>query len=117
MINNDFGRIQDARDQFDRAVAIARELDNFVGERVFLSSLGLAQYYLGNYSVALSHYSRALTLSQEAADRRTEGRIVGAYRGRLRESESVQPGDRRLQEVCRSRRNARRPRQRSGPDG
>ncbi len=71
------GAADEARMTNERALAIARQLDDKHNEGVILGNLGLAYSALGEVRRAIEHYEQALAISREIGDRRGEGADLG----------------------------------------
>jgi len=86
------GRIAEALDFYEQALAIEREIGDRRGEGADLGNLGVAYYSLGRIAEAIAYHEQALTIAREIGDRGDEGSHLGnlglAYRalGRIAEA-------------------------------
>jgi tetratricopeptide (TPR) repeat protein/DNA-binding SARP family transcriptional activator len=67
------GQLDLARDNCERALALARETRDPRVEGYALYSLGLAYWRLGRHEQAIAHVQQALALSRDTGDRTVEG--------------------------------------------
>jgi tetratricopeptide (TPR) repeat protein len=75
--NYSMGRYQEAIDQVDRALALARETGNRAKECTTLGNLATIHTNLGQYQQALELYEQAQTIAVEIGDRKNEGGVLG----------------------------------------
>jgi tetratricopeptide (TPR) repeat protein len=71
------GRVERAIKLYEKALAIAREVDDRREEGVQFGNLGLAYYSLGQVKQAIKLYEEALAIAREIGDRRDEGVRLG----------------------------------------
>jgi len=78
------GRVEQATEFYQQALAIAREVGNRRSESVWLDNLGHTYYPLGQFEQALGYHKEALAIAREIGDRRAEGislrSLGGTYR-------------------------------------
>ena len=73
----DLGRVTEAIDYHQRALAIDCEIEHRRGEGADLGNLGIAYYALGQVSEAIDHYEQALAIAREIGHRQMEGNTLG----------------------------------------
>jgi tetratricopeptide (TPR) repeat protein len=71
------GRMQEAIKQYERALALSRQIQNRTSEGNCLGSLGLAYHSLGRVEEAIGFYEQALAIHRAIGDRRNEGNWLG----------------------------------------
>jgi tetratricopeptide (TPR) repeat protein len=71
------GRIDDAIRCIERALAIAREIDDSANEGVWLGNLAVCYSDMGQTSHAIKLYEQALAIFREVRDRSSEGSALG----------------------------------------
>ena len=90
---SDLGRIAEALDCYQQALAIDREIGDRRGEGVDLGNLGNAYRGLGRIAEAIAYHEQALTIAREIGDRRGEGADLGdlgnAYYSLGRSAEAI----------------------------
>ena len=73
----DLGRLDEAIDHYQQALAISHEIGDRRGEGTRLGNLGNAYRNLGRLDEAIDHYQQALAISIDIGDRRGEGNHLG----------------------------------------
>ena len=71
------GQVQEARDHYEAALAIYREMGNRRAEGILLASLGTVHFNQGRMKEAREYYEAALSIHREVGDRLTEGAVLG----------------------------------------
>jgi tetratricopeptide (TPR) repeat protein len=71
------GQISIARDHYQQALAIYREIGNREGEAIQLGNLGLCDAMLGQISTAQDHHQQALAIHREIGNRKGEATVLG----------------------------------------
>ena len=71
------GRMEDAREHYEGALAIHREVGDRRNEGIVLQSLGTLYRGQGRMEEACEHYERALAIHREVGNRRDEGIVLG----------------------------------------
>jgi len=88
------GRTEEARTQFEQALAMARELSNRYWEGTVLGHLGNLRRERGDMEEAWAHLEAALAIAREVGNRRNEARALGGLanlhleQGRMLEARS-----------------------------
>ncbi len=86
------GRLPQAREHYDAALAVAREVEDRRGEAIALSRLGLLLVDLGQREEARAHYDFALVQARQGRYRRLEGVNTGGIGDLLARDGKVQEG-------------------------
>ncbi|HEX8267629.1 MAG TPA: tetratricopeptide repeat protein, partial [Pyrinomonadaceae bacterium] len=71
------GRIRESIKQFEKAIQIAKLINNQQGEGASLGNLGNAYYNLGDYRKAIEYHEQHLNISREIGNRLGEGQSLG----------------------------------------
>src|SRR5262245_14297212 len=88
------GRIRDAIECDEQALAIARETGNRNDEGLWLGNLGSSYADLGQAQQAIAHYEQALAIARETGNRNHEGSWLVNLAEILRDSKIIKkPGE------------------------